>query len=398
MKTDTLIVTAGRNPEENFGVVNPPVYHASTILYPTLDALEAAQKHREPGKVYYGRSGTPTQFALEDAVAALDGAYRAIAVGSGVAAVTAAILAFVKAGDHVLMVDSVYGPTRRFCDTLLARAGVSTTYYDPTIGDRIAALMRPETRVIFLESPGSLTFEMQDVPAIAAVARRAGVATIIDNTWATPAYFKPLAHGIDVAVQSATKYIGGHSDLMLGIITMTEPNYPRIRQVVSELGHHAAPDDCYLAQRGLRTLSIRLQRHGETALALAGWLRKQPEVAAVRYPALPDDSGHALWRRDYAGASGLFAFQLVPTSRKGLAAMVDGMKLMGMGYSWGGYESLLLPSDPTALRTATPWRANGPLLRVHAGLEDPADLIADLESGFERLAEAEGRGRRTKVA
>lgn len=398
MKTDTLIVTAGRNPEENFGVVNPPVYHASTILYPTLDALEAAQKHRVPGKAYYGRSGTATQFALEDAVAALDGGYKAIAVGSGVAAITATILAFVKAGDHVLMVDSVYGPTRRFCDALLARFGVSTTYYDPSIGGGIAALMRPETRVIFLESPGSLTFEVQDVPAIVAVAKRAGVTTIFDNTWATPVYFKPLAHGIDVAVQAATKYIGGHSDLMLGMITMTEPNYPRIRQTVNELGHHAAPDDCYLAQRGLRTLSVRLQRHNETALAIAEWLRRQPEVARVHHPALADDPGHALWRRDFTGSSGLFAFQLVLTSRKGLAALVDGMKLMGMGYSWGGYESLLLPSDPAPLRTATPWRANGPLLRVHAGLEDPADLIADLERGFERLVEAEGRGRRTKVA
>jgi cystathionine beta-lyase len=398
MKPDTQIVNAGRNPEGNFGVVNPPVYHASTILYPTLDALEAAQKHREPGKTYYGRSGTPTQFALEEAVAALDGGYRAIAVSSGVAAVTAAILAFVKTGDHVLMVDSVYGPTRRFCDTLLARLGVSTTYYAPSIGAGIAALLRPETRVVFLESPGSLTFEMQDVPAIAAIAKRAGVATIIDNTWATPVYFKPLAHGVDIAVQSVTKYIGGHSDLMLGIITMTEANYVRIRQVVNELGHHAAPDDCYLAQRGLRTLSVRLRRHGETALTLARWLQRQPEVAKVHYPALPDDAGHALWRRDYTGASGLFAFQLAPTSRRGLAALVDGMKLMGMGYSWGGYESLLLPCDPAPLRTAAPWRGDGPLLRIHAGLEDPADLIADLERGFERMVEAEGRGRRTKVA
>jgi cystathionine beta-lyase len=356
MKTDTLIVTAGRNPEANFGVVNPPVYHASTILYATLDALEAAQKHRVPGKAYYGRSGTATQFALEDAVAALDGAYKAIAVGSGVAAITAAILAFVKAGDHVLMVDSVYGPTRRFCDMVLARFGVATTYYDPAIGAGIAALMRPETRVIFLESPGSLTFEMQDVPAIAAVARRAGVATIMDNTWATPVYFKPLAHGVDVTVQSGTKYIGGHSDLMLGMIAMTEPNYARIRQAVNELGHHAAPDDCYLAQRGLRTLSVRLQRHHETALTLARWLQRQPEVARVHHPALPEDPGHALWRRDFTGASGLFAFQLAPTSRKGLAALVDGMKLMAMGYSWGGYESLLLPTDPAPLRTATPWR------------------------------------------
>jgi cystathionine beta-lyase len=398
MKTDTLITTAGRNPEANFGIVNPPVYHASTVLYPTLDALEAGQKHREPGKVYYGRSGTPTTFAFEDAVAALDGAYRTLAVGSGVAAVTAAILAFVKSGDHVLMVDNVYGPTRKFCDTLLGRFGVETTYYDPLVGAGIAALIRPNTRVVFLESPGSLTFEMQDVPAIAAAAKSAGVVTIMDNTWATSLFFKPLARGVDVAVQAATKYLGGHSDLMLGVISMQEAHYARIRNSLNELGHHAAPDDCYLAQRGLRTLSVRLQRHQETGIALARWLQRRPEVARVFHPALPDDPGHELWRRDYAGASGLFSFELKPIAREALAAMVDGMKLMGMGYSWGGYESLLLPCNPAPMRSASPWKNHGPLLRVHAGLEDPDDLIADLESGFARMNEAGGTGRREKTA
>jgi cystathionine beta-lyase len=398
MKTDTLITTAGRNPEANFGIVNPPVYHASTVLYPTLDALEAGQKHREPGKVYYGRSGTPTTFAFEDAVAALDGAYRTLAVGSGVAAVTAAILAFVKSGDHVLMVDNVYGPTRKFCDTLLGRFGVETTYYDPLVGAGIAALIRPNTRVVFLESPGSLTFEMQDVPAIAAAAKSAGVVTIMDNTWATSLFFKPLARGVDVAVQAATKYLGGHSDLMLGVISMQEAHYARIRNSLNELGHHAAPDDCYLAQRGLRTLSVRLQRHQETGIALARWLQRRPEVARVFHPALPDDPGHELWRRDYAGASGLFSFELKPIAREALAAMVDGMKLMGMGYSWGGYESLLLPCNPAPMRSASPWKNHGPLLRVHAGLEDPDDLIADLESGFARMNQAGGMGRREKTA
>jgi cystathionine beta-lyase len=339
MKTDTLITTAGRNPEANFGIVNPPVYHASTVLYPTLDALEAGQKHREPGRTYYGRSGTPTTFAFEDAVAALDGASRTLAVGSGVAAVTAAILAFVKSGDHILMVDNVYGPTRKFCDTLLGRFGVETTYYDPLIGGKITALIRPNTRVVFLESPGSLTFEMQDVPAIAAAARHAGAVSIMDNTWATPVFFKPLAHGVDVAVQAATKYLGGHSDLMLGVISMQEAHYGRIRNSLNELGHHAAPDDCYLAQRGLRTLAVRLQRHQETGIALARWLQRQPEVVRVYHPALPDDPGHVLWRRDFTGASGLFSFELKPVPRQALAAMVDGMKLMGMGYSWGGYEA-----------------------------------------------------------
>lgn len=398
MKTDTLITTAGRNPEANFGIVNPPVYHASTVLYPTLDALEAGQKHREPGKVYYGRSGTPTTFAFEDAVAALDGAYRTLAVGSGVAAVTAAILAFIKGGDHVLMVDNVYGPTRKFCDTLLGRFGVETTYYDPLVGAGIAALIRPNTRVVFLESPGSLTFEMQDVPAIAAAAKRAGVATIMDNTWATSLFFKPLAHGVDVAVQAATKYLGGHSDLMLGVISMQEAHYGRIRNSLNELGHHAAPDDCYLAQRGLRTLSVRLRRHQETGIALARWLQRRPEVARVYHPALPDDPGHALWRRDYAGASGLFSFELKPIARHALAAMVDGMKLMGMGYSWGGYESLMLPSNPAPMRSTLPWKDHGPLLRVHAGLEDPDDLIADLEAGFARMNAAGGKNRHEKTA
>jgi cystathionine beta-lyase len=398
MKTDTLIATAGRDPEANSGIINPPVYHASTVLYPTLDALEAGQRHRVPGKTYYGRSGTPTTFAFEDAVAALDGAYRSLAVGSGVAAITATILAFVKAGDHVLMVDNVYGPTRKFCDALLGRFGVETTYYDPLIGAGIADLIRASTRVVFLESPGSLTFEMQDVPAIVAAARKAGAATIMDNTWATPLFFKPLAHGVDVAVQSVTKYIGGHSDLMLGVISMQEANYGRIRQSLNELGHHAAPDDCYLAQRGLRTLSVRLQRHQATGIALAQWLQRQPEVARVYHPALPDDPGHALWRRDYTGATGLFAFELNPVPRQALAAMVDGMELMGMGYSWGGYESLLLPSNPASMRTARPWKDHGPLLRVHAGLEDPVDLVADLERGFERLHEAAGKGRRANVA
>ncbi len=397
-KIDTLVTTAGRNPEANFGIVNPPVYHASTVLYPTLDALDASNRAREPGKVYYGRYGTPTTFALEDAVAALEGGYRAIAVSSGVAAITAAILAFVKPGDNVLMVDNVYGPTRRFCDTMLARFGVTTTYYDPLIGAGIADLVRPTTRVIFLESPGSLTFEVQDVPAIVAAAKKAGITTIMDNTWATAVYFRPIAHGVDVSVQSATKYISGHSDLMMGIITTTEAAYAPIRQTLNALGHHAAPDDCYLAQRGLRTMAIRLNRHGKSGIALAEWLRRQPEVVRIHHPALPGDPGHALWRRDFMGASGLFAFQLAPVSRPALAAMMDGLELFGMGYSWGGYESLLLPTDPTPIRTARPWQADGHLLRIHVGLEDPADLIADLERGLERLHEAEGRGQRVKVA
>jgi cystathionine beta-lyase len=389
-RPDTVIVNAGRDPAANHGVVNPPVYHASTILFPTVEALHAAQKKRDPLKSRYGRYGTPTTFALEQAIAALEGGHHSICVASGASAIVAALMAYVKAGDHVLMVDTAYGPSRRFCDTVLARFGVSTTYYDPLIGAGIASLLQPNTRVIFLESPGSLTFEVQDVPAIAAVARKAGVTTIMDNTWATPLFFQPLAHGIDVSLLSATKYIGGHSDLMMGILTANEAAYPALRRAADDLGAVSAPDDCYLALRGLRTLSVRLQRHQETALTLARWLQQRPEVARVLHPALPGDPNHALWKRDFKGASGLFSIELKPVSDQAVAAMLDDLELYGMGYSWGGFESLALPSDPKPLRSATRWENRGPLIRIHAGLEDPHDLIADLEVGFARLRKVAG--------
>jgi cystathionine beta-lyase len=387
-KPETVLINAGRDPQSNHGVVSPPVYHASTILFPTVEALRAAQKKRDPTKTRYGRYGTPTTFALEEAVAALDGGHRSIVVGSGVSAIAVALMAYLKAGDHVLMVDTVYGPTRRFCDTVLSRFGVTTTYYDPLIGAGIAGLIRPDTRVIFLESPGSLTFEMQDVPAITAVARSAGVVTIMDNTWATPLYFRPLVHGVDVALLSATKYIGGHSDLMMGILTATEAVFPPLRRAADDLGACAGPDDCYLALRGLRTLSVRLSRHQENGLTLARWLQKRPEVARVLHPALPEDPGHAIWTRDFAGASGLFSVELKPVPETAVAAMLDGLELFGMGYSWGGFESLALPSDPKPIRSAVPWTAPGPLIRFHAGLENPEDLIADLTAGFDRLTAA----------
>jgi cysteine-S-conjugate beta-lyase len=390
MKPDTLITTLGRDPEANFGIVNPPVYHASTILFPTLDALEHAEHNFDPRRSRYGRYGTPTTFALEDAVAGLDGGGQSIVVSCGVAAITAALLAFVKTGDHVLIVDTIYGPTRRIASTLLKRFGVTATFYDPHIGGGIGELIQPSTRVIFMESPGSLTFEVQDVPAIVAVARHRGITTVIDNTWATPLYCQPLKMGVDVAIQSATKYIGGHSDLMLGVLTANEASYPAMRRAVTDLGCSAGPDDCYLALRGLRTMSVRLARHERTALKLAAWLKDRPEVDRVYHPALPGDPGHALWKRDFTGASGLFSFGLKDTPRAALAAMVDDLELFGMGFSWGGFESLILPSDPTPLRTARPWQAPGPLLRVHAGLEDPDDLIADLDRGFARLNAAHG--------
>jgi cystathionine beta-lyase len=382
MKDDTLIVAAGRDPESHFGVVNPPVYRASTILYPTVAALEAPRQVRG---VYYGRGGTPTTFALEDAVAALDGAHGAVITGSGKTAIAQALLAFLKTGDHLLMVDSAYAPTRQFCDRVLSRFGVETTYYDPMIGAGIERVIRPNTRVIFLESPGSLTFEVQDVPAITGVARGRGVLTMLDNTWATPLYFKAFSHGIDVSVQAATKYVGGHSDLMMGIVTCTEALYEALRRGMYDLGSYVSPDDCYQALRGLRTLSVRLERHQANALRLATWLRRRPEVARVLYPALPDDPGHTLWRRDFLGACGLFGVILRPCSNAAVAAMVEGLELFGMGYSWGGYESLIIPTHPERYRTATTWQAEGPCLRIHAGLEDPDDLIADLAAGFARL-------------
>lgn len=385
MHDATLVTTEGRDPERHAGVVNPPVYHASTILFPTLAALENAR----PGdSVYYGRYGTPTTFALQDAVAKLEGGYRSIAVGSGKTAITATLLALLRQGDHLLVTDSVYGPTRQFCTGLLARYGIETTFYAPEIGAGIASLMRPETKLVFTESPGSLTFDMQDIPAIAAAAHAKGALVIADNTWASPLYCKPFELGVDISVQAATKYIGGHSDLMMGIVTCSEPVYEEVRRGVMEVATASAPDDCYLALRGLRTLQARLERHQRSAIEVARWLQGRPEVLRVRYPALPDDPGHALWRRDFSGASGLFGFDLKPVGKPALAAMLDGLELFGMGYSWGGYESLLIPTHPEKMRTAAPWSVDGVTMRIHVGLEDPADLIRDLEAGFARLRAA----------
>ena len=388
MKKDTLLAHAGRDPEANYGIINPPVYHASTVVFPTLAALEESEKDPFTG-VTYGRFGTPTTFALEEAVAALEGGYRAVAVPSGLAAIAASLIAFVVTGDHVLVADNVYGPTRqRVCDLILARMGVEVTYYDPLVGADIARLMRDNTRVVFLESPGSLTFELQDVPAIAAAAKARGAVVVMDNTWATPLYFKPLAHGVDISIQAATKYIVGHADAMLGVITTTEEHFQTVKTMAHALGHAAAPDDCYLALRGLRTLAVRLARHQETGLALARWLEGRPEVARVLHPALPDDPGHSLWKRDFTGACGLFSIVLKDFPKSAVAAMLDGLELFAMGFSWGGYESLILLVDPEAVRSAVPWTASGPTLRLHAGLEDVQDLTADLERGFERLAAA----------
>jgi cystathionine beta-lyase len=388
MKDDTLLVTGGREPEDHQGAVNPPIYRASTILYPSVEAFEAPRQLRG---VYYGRGGVPTTFALEDAIAALEGAAGAVVTGSGKTAIAQALLTFLEAGDHLLMVDTAYAPTRQFCDRVLSRFKVDTTYYDPLIGADIDRLIRPRTKVVFLEAPGSLTFEMQDVPAIARVAHARGAVVMLDNTWATPLYFKSLQHGVDIAINAATKYIGGHSDLLMGVATATEEHYPRLRRGMQDLGCYVSPDDCYLALRGLRTLSVRLERHQATALRLATWLQERPEVERVLYPALPDDPGHALWRRDFLGASGLFGILLKPCPEKAWHALVEGLELFGLGASWGGYESLIMPNRPERYRTATAWDPAFPSIRIHAGLEDPDDLIADLEAGFARLHEVSRR-------
>ncbi|MEX1153949.1 cystathionine beta-lyase [Parvibaculum sp.] len=380
MKQDTLIVTAGRDPEANFGIVNPPVYHASTILYPTLDAVRTRNQ-----PFTYGRRGTPTSAALQEAIAELEGGHRTLLTPSGLSAVTAALLAHLRTGDHLLMTDSVYEPSRQFCERVLKRYGVDVEYYDPCVGSGIAARIKSNTAVVFAESPGSVTFEIQDVPAIAEATHKAGAIMMLDNTWASPLYFKPFDHGVDVSIQAVTKYLCGHSDVMMGAITTTEAAWRDTLVSHGAIGFCAGPDDAYLVLRGIRTLSVRLARHMETGLVLARWLEKKPEVARVIHPALPSHPGHALWKRDFTGASGLFSIELKPASETALAAMLDGLELFGMGYSWGGFESLIIPQDPAKIRTATKWETQGPMLRLHAGLEDPDDLIADLEAGFVRL-------------
>lgn len=383
----TRLVHAGRDPRGQHGLVNPPVYHGSTVLFPSVDALKKASADPFTG-VYYGRYGTPTQFALEAAVAELAGGAGAVTVSSGLAAITAALFSVLEQGDHVLVADSVYAPTRKFCDTMLARTGVQTTYFDPMAGAEIAELIRPETRALFLESPGSLTFEVQDVPLLSDVAHAHGLSVIMDNTWATPLLFQALAHGVDICVHSATKYIVGHADAMLGLLVSNQDHHTKVRRAVAALGNCAGPDDCYLALRGLRTLDVRLHRHDASAAALAEWLSARPEVARVLHPALESHPGHDIWARDFHGASGLFGVVLKPFSSQAVAAMLDDLELFGMGFSWGGYESLILPTHPETLRTATPWRAEGPCLRIHAGLDNVDDLKEDLAAGFERLSAA----------
>jgi len=379
----TKAVHSGRAPHDNFGFVNPPVYRGSTVLFPTVEKL-----WKRDQAYTYGRSGTPTITALEEALAEIEGGAATALTGSGYQAVSTAILAFVKAGDHILMLDSVYQPTRKFCDHMLARLGVETTYYDPLIGAGIVELVRPNTRLIFTESPGSQTFEVQDIPAIARVAAERGLWLLMDNTWATPLYFRPFDHGVDVSIHAATKYIVGHADAMLGAITSNARAAKHIAIAKDQLGISPGSEETYLGMRGLRTMATRLAQHQRSALEIARWLERRPEVARVLHPGLASHPQHALWKRDFLGASGLFSIILKPVSDKAVAAMLDGLELFGMGFSWGGYESLVIPFDARSYRTATQWQPEGPALRLHIGLEDVDDLRADLEAGFKRLAAA----------
>ncbi len=380
----TRLAQLGRTSEAHYGFVNTPVYRGSTVLFKSLDDLE-----NNRARYTYGTAGSPTIESLESAWTALTGAAGTALSPSGLGAVALALLSALKHGDHLLMPDNVYQPTRELCGGMLARFGVETTYYDPLLGAGLERLFRPNTSTIFLESPGSQTFEVQDVPAITALARERGLTTIIDNTWATPLFFRAHEHGCDLAVEAGTKYLGGHSDLLLGLVSATARLLPALRRTYRNLAMLPGAEDCYLALRGMRTLHIRVKEAERRGLELAEWLRGQPEVRTVLHPAFPSCPGHEFWRRDFTGSTGVFSFILQPGfTRAGLAAMLDQLTLFGMGYSWGGFESLLIPFDCRAYRTATAWNPDGFVLRIQVGLEDVQDLKADLRAGFERLVRA----------
>jgi cystathionine beta-lyase len=378
----TEVVLAGRTPFAFEGFVNTPIFRGSTVLSPTID-----QYLGKKNRYTYGRRGTPTTDALASALTALEGGAGTVLTPSGLSAITTALFSLLKAGDHLLVTDSAYFPTRHFCDTALAKLGVETTYYDPRAGGAIEKLFKPNTRAVFLESPGSLSFEMQDVPAIVTAAHKAGAATLMDNTWATPLYFKPLEFGIDLSLAAGTKYLGGHADVNLGWVSASEKFFSALKDVHGTLGLCPGPEDVFLSLRGLRTLAVRLDRHMTSGLKVARWLKSRPEVLRVLHPALDDDPGHAIWKRDFKGASGLFSFILKPDySTKTVSALIEALDLFGIGASWGGFESLAIPFDCTKLRSATKWAPGGPAVRLHIGLEDSDDLIADLERGLSQLA------------
>ena len=385
-KPATRLAHLGNRPFENHGVINPPVYHASTIAFETLDALKTRHKSKDPRAVSYGRHGTPTTHAVEETVAELEGGAGAMAVSSGLAAVSLAMMSQLRPGDHVLVSDSVYSPVRKLCDEVLAALDIRCDYFQPTIGEGIGELLTPQTRLVYLESPGSHTFEITDVPGVMrALEGRDDIVTVFDNTWATPLFFRPFDHGVDIVVHAATKYLGGHSDLMMGIAVCNERTHASVKRYRDLVGHCAAPDDAYLVQRGIRTLDVRLERHRRNGLILAKWLEARPEVVRVIHPELPSHPQHATWKRDFSGSNGLFSFILDADDEGALATFLEALELFAMGASWGGYESLALPFEVSRYRSVAPLPEAGFLVRLHAGLEDPEDLIQDLEAGFERM-------------
>jgi cystathionine beta-lyase len=383
LRPRSRLVHLGRDAEASQGFVSVPPFRGSTVLFPDVATLKSRKQ-----RYVYGTHGTPTTEALSEAWTAISGAAGTTLVPSGLAAIVVSLMTALNAGDHLLMCDSAYQPARIFCEATLKRMGVETTYYDPLLGAGIGALMRANTKAVFVESPGSQSLEVQDIPAIAAEAHARGACVVADNTWATPLFFSPHAHDVDMAVEAGTKYLSGHSDLLLGLVSANAQWFPRLAKTVDQMAIPPGPEDVFLALRGLRTMELRLREAERQALALARWLKGRPEVERVIHPALPDDPGHAIWKRDFTGSSGLFSVVLRPASEAAVAAMLDGLELFGMGYSWGGFESLVIPFDCTAYRTATRWAPGGPTLRFTVGLEDIEDLKEDLDRGFARLAAA----------
>ncbi len=386
-KPVTKTVTGGRRKALTGPVVNVPVWRASTHLYDDVAALEEGKKTNEDGRFFYGRRGSPTQWSLSEALTELEpGAHGTLLFPSGVAAISTALLAVLRPGDVLLMTDNAYDPSRNFANGLLKKYGVETRFFDPLAGAAITEFFCDRTRAILLENPGSLTFEIQDVPAICTAAKDRGIVTLLDNTWATPLFFTAIEKGVDITILAATKYVVGHSDVMIGSVTTTEQYWTSLRRTAQQLGQVCSPDDAYLANRGLRTMAVRLKTHEQSALKIAHWLQGQPQVKTVLHPALPNCPGHAIWKRDFTGSSGLFSF-VIDGSKAKAAAFIDALSLFGIGYSWGGFESLALPVHPERDRTAVPWNEEGGVVRLQIGLEDADDLIADMAQAFENSAD-----------
>lgn len=384
-KNDTKNIIAGKRKKLSNGFVNSPIYKGSTVLFNTVEEMQSKMKKKNSQTLFYGRFGSPATFEFENAIADIDESYTAVATASGTAAIVASLLAVLKTGDHILMTDSAYGVSRNLTKKLLNNMGITTTFYNPNLTNKIKELITNKTKLIFMESPGSLTFEIQNISMIVDIAKKYNLITVIDNTWATSLYLKPMNYGVDISIQSATKYIVGHSDAMLGVITTNKKYAKQIRESAHNLGSCPGPEDIYLGIRGLKTLSIRLKKHQENAMKIIEWLLRQREVNRVLYPALPDHPGYKIWKKDFKGASGLFGVVLENTRKDLIYKMLNNLKLFNMGYSWGGYESLILPVNPEKIRDTYKWNHMDLTLRIHAGLEDPEDLINDLKDNFNIL-------------